>query len=39
MTRISWMIQKGMRTRFNHGDLRWNLLAVDFGIVVVMVLD
>ena len=38
-TKRSWMIQKGMRTRFNHGDLRGGLLVVDSGIVVVKVFD
>ena len=33
---MSWIIQKGMRTRFNHGDWREGLLVVDFGIAVVM---
>ena len=35
-TQRSWMIQKGMRTRFNHEGLREGFLVVDFDILVVM---
>ena len=38
-TKRSWMIQKGMRTRFNHESLREGFLVIDSDIFVVMMFD